>query len=123
MAEAASRQDFDEFYSRSAARLVRHGDALTGDMAEAQYIAQLAVDVWFGDLAPGSVRRGARAVEPEPPLGPPPNGQPPRGGRVAGGQDAEPGGRGHLGTGPAPNGAGAPKIPAPTVSPELSPAP
>src|SRR5229473_1364776 len=42
MAEAASRQDFDEFYSRSAARLVRHGYALTGDMAEAQDIAQEA---------------------------------------------------------------------------------
>src|SRR5229473_7628061 len=42
MAEAASRQDFDEFYSNAAARLVRHGYALTGDMAEAQDIAQEA---------------------------------------------------------------------------------
>lgn len=42
MAEAASRQEFGEFYSRSAARLVRHGYALTGDMAEAQDIAQEA---------------------------------------------------------------------------------
>ncbi len=42
MAEAASRLDFDEFYSGSAARLVRHGYALTGDMAEAQDIAQEA---------------------------------------------------------------------------------
>ena len=42
MAEAASRQDFDEFYSSSAARLVRHGYALTGDLAEAQDIAQEA---------------------------------------------------------------------------------
>src|SRR5258708_36675920 len=42
MAEAASRQAFDEFYSRSAPRLVRHGHALTGDMAEAQDIAQEA---------------------------------------------------------------------------------
>jgi RNA polymerase sigma-70 factor, ECF subfamily len=42
MTGAASRQDFDEFYSSSAARLVRHGYALTGDMAEAQDIAQEA---------------------------------------------------------------------------------
>jgi len=42
MAEAASRLDFDEFYSCSAARLIRHGYALTGDMAEAQDIAQEA---------------------------------------------------------------------------------
>src|SRR5260221_545680 len=42
MAEAASRQDFDEFYSRSAARLVPHGYAPTGDMAGAQDIAQEA---------------------------------------------------------------------------------
>src|SRR5258707_5547315 len=42
MAETASRQDFGEFYSSSAARLVRHGYALTGDMAEAQDIAQEA---------------------------------------------------------------------------------
>src|SRR6266699_2024616 len=42
MAEAASRLDFDEFYASSAARLVRHGYALTGDMAEAQDIAQEA---------------------------------------------------------------------------------
>ena len=42
MAEAASRQDFDRFYTSSAARLVRHGYALTGDMAEAQDIAQEA---------------------------------------------------------------------------------
>ena len=42
MAEAASRQDFDQFYSSSAARLIRHGYALTGDMADAQDIAQEA---------------------------------------------------------------------------------
>src|SRR5262249_45667987 len=42
MAEAASRQDFDQFYSSSAARLIRHGYALTGDLAEAQDIAQEA---------------------------------------------------------------------------------
>src|SRR5215475_10473312 len=42
MAEAASRVDFDEFYLTSASRLVRHGYALTGDMAEAQDIAQEA---------------------------------------------------------------------------------
>ena len=42
MAEAASRVDCDEFYLTSAARLVRHGYALTGDMAEAQDIAQEA---------------------------------------------------------------------------------
>lgn len=42
MAEAASRLDFDEFYSCSAARLIRHGYALTGDMTEAQDIAQEA---------------------------------------------------------------------------------
>src|SRR5258707_11751482 len=42
MAETASRQDFGEFYSSSAARLVRHGYALTGDLAEAQDIAQEA---------------------------------------------------------------------------------
>src|SRR5215469_3083570 len=42
MAEAARRADFDEFYSSSAARLVRHGYALTGDLAEAQDIAQEA---------------------------------------------------------------------------------
>ena len=42
MAEAASRLDFDEFYSCSAARLIRHGYALTGDMADAQDIAQEA---------------------------------------------------------------------------------
>jgi RNA polymerase sigma-70 factor, ECF subfamily len=42
MAETASRADFDEFYLSSAARLVRHGYALTGDMAEAQDIAQEA---------------------------------------------------------------------------------
>jgi RNA polymerase sigma-70 factor, ECF subfamily len=39
---SASRQGFDQFYSSSAARLVRHGYALTGDMAEAQDIAQEA---------------------------------------------------------------------------------
>ena len=42
MANAASRLDFDEFYLGSATRLVRHGYALTGDMAEAQDIAQEA---------------------------------------------------------------------------------
>src|SRR5260370_35200127 len=42
MAEAAGRQDFHDFYSSSAARLVRHGYALTGDLAEAQDIAQEA---------------------------------------------------------------------------------
>lgn len=42
MAEAAGRHDFDDFYSRSAARLIRHGYALTGDLAEAQDIAQEA---------------------------------------------------------------------------------
>src|SRR5215471_11835700 len=42
MAEPASRQDFDQFYSLSAARLIRHGYALTGDLAEAQDIAQEA---------------------------------------------------------------------------------
>src|SRR5262249_3654373 len=42
MAGAARRADFDEFYSSSAARLVRHGYALTGDLAEAQDIAQEA---------------------------------------------------------------------------------
>jgi|SRR5215510_11232 len=42
MAEAASRVDFDEFYLTSASRLVRHGYALTDDMAEAQDIAQEA---------------------------------------------------------------------------------
>jgi RNA polymerase sigma-70 factor (ECF subfamily) len=42
MAEAAGRHDFDDFYSSSAARLIRHGYALTGDLAEAQDIAQEA---------------------------------------------------------------------------------
>jgi RNA polymerase sigma-70 factor (ECF subfamily) len=42
MTGAASRQDFDEFYASSAARLVRHGYALTGDMSEAQDLAQEA---------------------------------------------------------------------------------
>ena len=42
MAEPACRQDFDDFYSSSAARLIRHGYALTGDLAEAQDIAQEA---------------------------------------------------------------------------------
>jgi RNA polymerase sigma-70 factor (ECF subfamily) len=42
MAQLASRADFDEFYLGSAARLVRHGYALTGDMGEAQDIAQEA---------------------------------------------------------------------------------
>src|ERR1022692_1666166 len=42
MAETAERPSFDEFYSNAAARLVRHGYALTGDMAEAQDIAQEA---------------------------------------------------------------------------------
>ena len=42
MAEPAGRQDFDDFYSNSAARLIRHGYALTGDLAEAQDIAQEA---------------------------------------------------------------------------------
>jgi len=42
MADAASRQNFDDFYSSCAARLVRHAYALTGDMAEAQDIAQEA---------------------------------------------------------------------------------
>lgn len=42
MADAASRPDFDQFYSCSAARLIRHGYALTGDLAEAQDIAQEA---------------------------------------------------------------------------------
>jgi len=42
MAEAAARQDFDDFYTRSAPRLIRHGYALTGDLAEAQDIAQEA---------------------------------------------------------------------------------
>ena len=42
MAETAQRPSFDEFYSSAAARLVRHSYALTGDMAEAQDIAQEA---------------------------------------------------------------------------------
>src|SRR5215475_6739812 len=42
MAKTVRRVDFDEFYLNSAARLVRHGYALTGDMAEAQDIAQEA---------------------------------------------------------------------------------
>jgi len=235
MAEAASRQDFDEFYSRSAARLVRHGYALTGDMAEAQDIAQEAFarawqrwpmvrdcdspEAWVRRVAtnlsasrwrrirvaraaaghaaeqhapevstdtvalvsglrtlperqrtvlvlhymcdltidqiaaelgcpPGSVKswlsRGrtalaaaVRIVEPapekaaqadrdaqrEPLMGPPPNGQPPRAEDVAREQDAEVGGFGQPDNVPAPNGSAAPQIPAPTVSPEISPAP
>ena len=42
MAETSQRPSFDEFYSNAAARLVRHSYALTGDLAEAQDIAQEA---------------------------------------------------------------------------------
>ena len=42
MAETAARPSFDEFYSSAAARLVRHSYALTGDLADAQDIAQEA---------------------------------------------------------------------------------
>jgi RNA polymerase sigma-70 factor, ECF subfamily len=38
----AGQPSFDEFYADAAARLIRHGYALTGDMAEAQDIAQEA---------------------------------------------------------------------------------
>ena len=42
MARVAERPSFDEFYATAAARLVRHSFALTGDVAEAQDIAQEA---------------------------------------------------------------------------------
>jgi RNA polymerase sigma-70 factor (ECF subfamily) len=42
MAATAEQPSFDEFYAGAAARLIRHGYALTGDMAEAQDIAQEA---------------------------------------------------------------------------------
>lgn len=42
MARDAERPSFDEFYANAAARVVRHAFALTGDLAEAQDIAQEA---------------------------------------------------------------------------------
>jgi RNA polymerase sigma-70 factor, ECF subfamily len=42
MTSAAAQPSFDEFYAGAAGRLIRHGYALTGDMAEAQDIAQEA---------------------------------------------------------------------------------
>jgi RNA polymerase sigma-70 factor (ECF subfamily) len=42
MAETAERPSFDVFYACTAARLIRHAYALTGEMAEAQDIAQEA---------------------------------------------------------------------------------
>lgn len=42
MAQTAERPSFDAFYAGVAARLIRHAYALTGDMAEAQDIAQEA---------------------------------------------------------------------------------
>ena len=42
MTATAEQPSFDEFYAGAAARLIRHGYALTGDMAEAQDIAQEA---------------------------------------------------------------------------------
>jgi len=42
MGRAAARPPFDEFYANACARIVRHGFALTGDLAEAQDIAQEA---------------------------------------------------------------------------------
>jgi len=42
MTAPAQQPTFDEFYACTAARLIRHGYALTGDMAEAQDIAQEA---------------------------------------------------------------------------------
>lgn len=42
MEPTAGRPRFEEFYANACARIVRHGFALTGDMAEAQDIAQEA---------------------------------------------------------------------------------
>ena len=42
MEPASGREGFGEFYANASARIVRHGFALTGDMAEAQDIAQEA---------------------------------------------------------------------------------
>ena len=58
MTAVAGQPSFDEFYADAAARLIRHGYALTGDMAEAQDIAQEA----FARL----MRKGALDADPAP---------------------------------------------------------